>query len=640
MSQWTDYVKLRLQGVERTEKKKALGHGSYGRVIEVTMYGTRCAAKVIHEILVEEVGKKDFEATESLFLNECANSSRMLHPNVVQFLGIYYPSPKDKLPWLIMEMMYTNLTSLIEKYEATDLPLHIKLSILVDASQGLQYLHSRDIIHRDLSSNNILLTKHMDAKIADFGMAKMVSPNLSRYTQAPGTLPFMSPEALFVKPRYGKPLDVFSLGCVSAHVISMEWPIPADQIKVQITGEKVIRSEVERREAYLTKMVDNSPLKKLAEKCLQYEPEDRPTVQVVTRELQSIKAGAMQQVKHANNNILEVLTRLFEQEQLIGESRQQIIEKDQKIANLQSKHEQTLLLKEDQIKRLQSSLHGEFQKTISIRQSMEYQKSQADHSAKACTKLTKQRDILCSELERERKQLDDYKREIETLKVQKRECEIHLQRITEDLNKQKEIIKQQRVATDNIVRNSELELRNVKGQLKANHKKEIDNLQRKHANQLATECDKVGKECDAYKMKLAQLQIQQEKSQSNRHKTRRTIRKKLSSKVGVKNKVKKCSDMTKPVAPYSRVQKYDATPTSTTDSPMNTLYSPVSLWLCARCDKVNEAAHTNCKGCKIVRGYSAAADSFCRPCKLLVYIPVEKVKHRTTCPKCKLPTTY
>lgn len=121
MAHWTDYAKLRLEGVKRTERKEVLGKGSYGRVIEVIVNGTICAAKVIHEILVEEVGKKDFEATERIFLNECSNSSRMLHPNVVQFLGIYYPSPKDKLPWLIMEMMYTNLTSLIEKYKTTDL---------------------------------------------------------------------------------------------------------------------------------------------------------------------------------------------------------------------------------------------------------------------------------------------------------------------------------------------------------------------------------------------------------------------------------------------------------------------------------------------------------------------------------------
>ena len=43
--------------------------------------------------------------------------SRILHPNVVQFLGVHYPSPDSQLPWLVMELMYMSLTGLIEKYE-------------------------------------------------------------------------------------------------------------------------------------------------------------------------------------------------------------------------------------------------------------------------------------------------------------------------------------------------------------------------------------------------------------------------------------------------------------------------------------------------------------------------------------------
>ena len=315
MAHWTDYAKLRLEGVKRTERKEVLGKGSYGRVIEVIVNGTICAAKVIHEILVEEVGKKDFEATERIFLNECSNSSRMLHPNVVQFLGIYYPSPKDKLPWLIMEMMYTNLTSLIEKYETTDLPLHIKLSILVDISRGLQYLHSRDIIHRDLSSNNVLLTQQLVAKIADFGMAKIVSLDLSKYTQAPGTQPFMSLEALSVQPRYGKPLDVFSLGCVSLHVMSMQYPIPTDQTKRDYsTGKRVVLSEVERREKYLAKMISGSPLKQVTVNCLQDEPEHRPTIERVTKELHQIKKSTLEHTRYSKFNIVDLLICLSDKD--------------------------------------------------------------------------------------------------------------------------------------------------------------------------------------------------------------------------------------------------------------------------------------------------------------------------------------
>ena len=149
----------------------------------------------------------------------------------------------------------------------------------------------------------------------------------------------MSLEALSVTPKYGKPLDVFLLGCVSIHVNSMQWPIPADQVVInEATGVQVIRSEVERREEYLTKMIDGSPLKQLAVRCLQDRPSDRPTIDLVTQELQCelqrVKANPTDQVKHADDNILDLLTYLSEQERLVSDGQCQIIEKQKQLTEL------------------------------------------------------------------------------------------------------------------------------------------------------------------------------------------------------------------------------------------------------------------------------------------------------------------
>ena len=307
-SQWPE---LCLLEVKRTERKEPLGRGSYGMVIEVSVNETICAAKVMHEFLVEDA-KKDFEAKKKRFLEECARNSRMLHPNLVQLLGIYYSSPKDKLPWLIMEMMNTSLSSLIKEYETTGLPLHVKLSILLDTSKGLQYLHSKDVIHRDLSPNNILLTKQLVAKVAEFGVAKKIK-DFVKYTETARTKAFMAPEALLFNSKQSKALDVFSIGCVNLHVICMEWPIPVDQTKQgHLTqhhpvyrpqrdsadlstdywkkSQQMVLSEVKRRERYLQEMNDQFLLKRMTIHCLQDEPEDRPTIIDVVRELQSIKA--------------------------------------------------------------------------------------------------------------------------------------------------------------------------------------------------------------------------------------------------------------------------------------------------------------------------------------------------------------
>jgi len=159
-----------------TKTGKVFGKpGSFGRAIEVydIQKNTRYAAKEIHPILVDSVDKKQFESMKALFLKECTNSSLMSHPNVVQTLGICYPTPDTKLPLMIMELMEMSVTELVESNITVDTDK--KLSILVDVSQGLEYLHSNGILHRDLSSNNVLLTKHLVAKIADFGAAKFVA---------------------------------------------------------------------------------------------------------------------------------------------------------------------------------------------------------------------------------------------------------------------------------------------------------------------------------------------------------------------------------------------------------------------------------------------------------------------------------
>ena len=153
--------KLQLSKITSTDE--VIGRGAYGRVIKVYVHGTLCAAKEIHPLLVENASAQEFETIRISFYEECIKASRIHHPNVVQMLGIYYPTPQAKLPWLVMEMMQTSLKGFLEKQGKV--PLHFKLSILIDVAQGLEFLHGQDIIHRDLSSNNVLLTKHLVAKI-------------------------------------------------------------------------------------------------------------------------------------------------------------------------------------------------------------------------------------------------------------------------------------------------------------------------------------------------------------------------------------------------------------------------------------------------------------------------------------------
>jgi len=206
----------------------------------------------------------------------------------------------------------------------------VNISIIHDVSLGLRYLHARDIIHRDLSSNNILLTKHLTAKIADLGVAKLIDPDGTRsHTLAPDTLYFLPPEAISTRPQYGKPVDVFSLGCVMTHLMTHEWPEPAAETHYDETlGRKVVLSEVERRQFYLDKILEPRILKDIILLCLHDSSKFRPTIAEVCERVETLKTSIP---LVTGNNILD-----FEEHLKIAQVRvnEQLLERDAEINRL------------------------------------------------------------------------------------------------------------------------------------------------------------------------------------------------------------------------------------------------------------------------------------------------------------------
>ena len=287
-----------LKGVTELNRDE-LGRGSYGRVYAVKYCQTICTAKEIHSVLVEGVGRVQMQRTVKSFMRECRQCSTLHHPNVIQFLGVYYPVTvggalnRMRLPVMVMEMMASSLSTFVSKHEK--IPVHIKYSIVHDVSLGLCYLHSHDppIVHRDLSPNNVLLTVHHVAKISDLGVAKVIKPNSRKtLTKAPGTVDFMPLEALSINPVYGPPMDVFSFAGVILHTFTQQWPRPVDQVQFDSMARKrVALSEVERRQQYLDRMTEEEALalRPLVEECLDDDPDMRPTIKTVCERIQMSK---------------------------------------------------------------------------------------------------------------------------------------------------------------------------------------------------------------------------------------------------------------------------------------------------------------------------------------------------------------
>ena len=130
-----------------------------------------------------------------------------------------YRDPDSGPPVLLMELMDESLTHFLEMVNQS-ITYHIQVNICHDIALALTFLHANGIIHRDLSSNNVLMISNVRAKVTDFGMARLgdvnQGPQISHltFTVCPGTDVYMPPEAVQDQPIYTEKIDCFSFGVI------------------------------------------------------------------------------------------------------------------------------------------------------------------------------------------------------------------------------------------------------------------------------------------------------------------------------------------------------------------------------------------------------------------------------------------
>jgi serine/threonine protein kinase len=223
------------------------------------------------------------KSPQGRFKSECEFLSTLRHPNVVQYLGTW-EDPETALPVLLMELMDQSLTQFLEK-SGQPLPFHVQVSISHDISLALSFLHSNNIIHRDLSSNNILMIGDRRAKVTDFGMARLFDTTTSRIsrmslTMSPGTDPYMPPEAVAENPAYTEKLDCFSFGVLIIQILSCKYPSPGKRTKRVVVGGRELlepQTEFSRREEDIKIVEANHPLLTWACLCIKDRAGDRPS---------------------------------------------------------------------------------------------------------------------------------------------------------------------------------------------------------------------------------------------------------------------------------------------------------------------------------------------------------------------------
>ena len=276
--------------------------GSYGNVYKADSEcdGLLCAAKIIHETLVDPdiqdlrgPRERDYGLQMRKLQQQCKFLSKIRHPNVIQYLGIC-KDPKSDLSCLLMELMDDNLTCFL-KSSPQPVPYHIQVNICHDITLALSFLHSNDIIHRILSSNNVLMTFGSNrAKITDFGMASLgiLDPH-DIFSLYPGSDIYMPPEAVQDQPVLTEKIDCFSFGVIAVQIMTRLLPEPEDRRRKFIGIIEMHISEVERRQNHISKIDRNHPLLVIALKCLRDRFVDRPSAEELCERVASLKRSNM-----------------------------------------------------------------------------------------------------------------------------------------------------------------------------------------------------------------------------------------------------------------------------------------------------------------------------------------------------------
>ena len=244
--------------VERGEiqlTQRELGRGGWAAVKVAEFRGLQVAAKCLHAIIISDYNRQ-------LFVREMSIAAKLRHPNLVQFIG----ATLEGEPVILTELMASSLRAVLERGPLE--PAHIT-SIARDVARALNYLHLTrpdPILHRDVSSANVLLNPGPGgswlAKLSDYGSA-----NFTRQvrTAGPGNPSYAAPEAA-VPSQQSPKMDVFSFGVLLVEMATRRFP-DKDVLAAQIRQVTVPR------------------LPELIRRCTNTNPSRRPDIRDVLTQL-------------------------------------------------------------------------------------------------------------------------------------------------------------------------------------------------------------------------------------------------------------------------------------------------------------------------------------------------------------------
>ncbi|XP_071220912.1 serine/threonine-protein kinase TAO1-like isoform X1 [Salvelinus alpinus] len=239
---------------------REIGHGSFGAVYFARDVRT---TEVVAIKKMSYSGKQSNEKWQDI-IKEVKFLQRIQHPNSIEYKGCYL---RENTAWLVMEYCLGSASDVLEVHKNPLQEMEIA-AITHGALQGLAYLHSHNMIHRDIKAGNILLTEPGQVKLADFGSASIASPANSFV----GTPYWMAPEVILAmdEGQYDGKVDVWSLGITCVELAERKPPL------FNMNAMSALYHIAQNESPTLQSSDWTDYFRNFVDSCLQKIPQDRP----------------------------------------------------------------------------------------------------------------------------------------------------------------------------------------------------------------------------------------------------------------------------------------------------------------------------------------------------------------------------
>uniref|UniRef100_A0A4X2KQC4 Serine/threonine-protein kinase TAO2 n=1 Tax=Vombatus ursinus TaxID=29139 RepID=A0A4X2KQC4_VOMUR len=246
---------------------REIGHGSFGAV-----YFARDvrSSEVVAIKKMSYSGKQSNEKWQDI-IKEVRFLQKLRHPNTIQYRGCYL---REHTAWLVMEYCLGSASDLLEVHKKPLQEVEIA-AVTHGALQGLAYLHSHNMIHRDVKAGNILLSEPGLVKLGDFGSASIMAPANSFV----GTPYWMAPEVILAmdEGQYDGKVDVWSLGITCIELAERKPPL------FNMNAMSALYHIAQNESPVLQSGHWSEYFRNFVDSCLQKIPQDRPTSDVLLK---------------------------------------------------------------------------------------------------------------------------------------------------------------------------------------------------------------------------------------------------------------------------------------------------------------------------------------------------------------------